>query len=207
MLFLKFFFLQEFILQFITDTDSVWAVPPRLFQTGNVVKQRKIVQNVRENNYYQFRVKQTSILWKINTIYTATSSMKIWFFFLGKRVISIHVNLRYLRMKLLKCFISTKENKKCCDTFDQTLKSYLYVLWARYHSKCIILYHTMVPLLPTIQKWRLTLFAMKQLIKSIIVRYSFFASFNDASDEWKNHNYKLCPAFFSPSHPTVFKIV
>ena len=34
---------QEFILQFITDTDNVWAVPPALFQTGNVVKQRMCV--------------------------------------------------------------------------------------------------------------------------------------------------------------------
>ena len=39
--------------------------------------------------------------------------------FMAKRVISIFVNLRYLRLKLLKY----EENKKICDTFDHNFKN------------------------------------------------------------------------------------
>ena len=39
--------------------------------------------------------------------------------FIAKRVISILVNFRYLRFKLLKY---KEDNKKMCDTFDQNLK-------------------------------------------------------------------------------------
>ena len=38
--------------------------------------------------------------------------------FIAKRVISILVNFRYLRFKLLKY----KENKKICDTFDHNFR-------------------------------------------------------------------------------------
>ena len=45
--------------------------------------------------------------------------------FIAKRVISILVNLRYLRFKLLKF----KENKKICNTFDHNFKNIpLYIM-------------------------------------------------------------------------------
>ena len=45
--------------------------------------------------------------------------------FIAKRVISILVNLRYLRFKLLKY----KENKKICYTFDHNFKNIpLYIM-------------------------------------------------------------------------------
>ena len=38
--------------------------------------------------------------------------------------------------------LNNKENaKKICDTFDYNFKIYLYVQWARNHSKGIILYY------------------------------------------------------------------
>ena len=40
--------------------------------------------------------------------------------FIAKRVISILVNLRYLRFKLLKY---KENNKKICNTFDHNLKN------------------------------------------------------------------------------------
>ena len=45
--------------------------------------------------------------------------------FIAKRVISIFVNFRYLRFKLLKY----KENKKICNTFDHNFKNIpLYIM-------------------------------------------------------------------------------
>ena len=57
--------------------------------------------------------------------------------FIAKRVISILVNLRYLRFKLLKY---KENNKKICNTFDHNFKNIPY-------EKGIILYYTMVPVL------------------------------------------------------------
>ena len=46
--------------------------------------------------------------------------------FIAKRVISILVNLRYLRFKLLKY---KENNKKICDTFDHNFKNIpLYIM-------------------------------------------------------------------------------
>ena len=45
--------------------------------------------------------------------------------FIAKRVISILVNLRYLRFKLLK---SKENNKKICNTFDNFKNIPLYVM-------------------------------------------------------------------------------
>ena len=51
--------------------------------------------------------------------------------FIAKRVISILVNLRYLRFKLLKY---KENNKKICNTFDLNFKNIpLY-----YNEQCII---------------------------------------------------------------------
>ena len=78
-----------------------------------------------------------------------------WKFF-----ISILVNLRYLRFKLLKY---KENNKTICSTFDHiTSKIFLY----NYNEKGIIrkvlfCINTMVPLLKNYQKWRLTRFAIK----------------------------------------------
>ena len=49
--------------------------------------------------------------------------------FIAKQVISILVNLRYLRYKLLKY----KENKKICNTFDHNLKN--IPLYSAYQKK------------------------------------------------------------------------
>ena len=46
--------------------------------------------------------------------------------FIAKRVISIYVNLRYLRLKLLKY---KENNKKICDTFDHSFENIpLYIM-------------------------------------------------------------------------------
>ena len=46
--------------------------------------------------------------------------------FIAKRVISILVNLRYLRFKLLKY---KENNKKICNTFDHNFKNIpLYIM-------------------------------------------------------------------------------
>ena len=45
--------------------------------------------------------------------------------FIAKRVISILVNLRYLRFKLLKC---KENNKKICNTFDNVKNIPLYIM-------------------------------------------------------------------------------
>ena len=44
--------------------------------------------------------------------------------FIAKPVISIFVNLRYLRLKLLKY---KENNKNICGTFDHNLNIYLYI--------------------------------------------------------------------------------
>ena len=51
--------------------------------------------------------------------------------FIAKRVISILVNLRYLRFKLLKY---KENNKKICNTFDHNFKKYSFI----YNEQCII---------------------------------------------------------------------
>ena len=60
---------------------------------------------------------------------------KLRFFWIAKRVISIFVNLRYLRLKLLK---NKENNKNIYDTFDHNFKNiYLcimsYVSFERQH--------------------------------------------------------------------------
>ena len=64
--------------------------------------------------------------------------------FIAKRVISILVNFRYLRFKLLKY---KENNKKICDTFDHNFRYIPLCMSYRYHKKGIILYYTIVPLL------------------------------------------------------------
>ena len=51
--------------------------------------------------------------------------------FIAKRVISILVNLRYLRFKLLKY---KENNKKICNNFDHNFKKYSFI----YNEQCII---------------------------------------------------------------------
>ena len=51
--------------------------------------------------------------------------------FIAKRVISILVNLRYLRFKLLKY---KEYNKKICNTFDHNCQKYSFI----YNEQCII---------------------------------------------------------------------
>ena len=64
--------------------------------------------------------------------------------FIAKRVISILVNLRYLRFKLLKY---KENNKKMCNTFDHNFKNIRLYIMSNVSLEGIILYYTMVPLL------------------------------------------------------------
>ena len=78
--------------------------------------------------------------------------------FIAKRVISIFVNLRYLRFKLLKY---KENNKKMCNTFDHNFKNIpLYIMsnvsLERYY---FVLYDGALTLKNL--KWRLTRFAIK----------------------------------------------
>ena len=59
--------------------------------------------------------------------YTLTSHLDLYLkSFIAKRVISILVNLRYLRFKLLKY---KENNKKICNTFDHNFKNIpLYIM-------------------------------------------------------------------------------
>ena len=63
--------------------------------------------------------------------------------FITQWVISILVNLRYLRLKLLKYKETTK---KICDTFDNNKKNIPVYVQAKYHFKGIMLYYETVPL-------------------------------------------------------------
>ena len=77
--------------------------------------------------------------------------------FIAKRVISILVNLRYLRFKLLKY----KENKKICNTFDHNFKNIpLYMTTVSLERYYFVLYNGALKF----QKWRLTHFAIKLFI-------------------------------------------
>ena len=83
--------------------------------------------------------------------------------FIAKWVISILVNFRYLRFKLLKY---KDNNQKICDTFYHNFR---YTCTFMYNElgtirKGIILYYTIVPLLWKCQNWCLTRFAMKLFI-------------------------------------------
>ena len=68
-------------------------------------------------------------------------SITVYEEFHRKRVISILVNLRYLRFKLLKY---KENNKKICNTFDHNFKTIpLYIM----SNVSLERYYTMVPLL------------------------------------------------------------
>ena len=80
--------------------------------------------------------------------------------FIAKRVISILVNLRYLRFKLLKY---KENNKKICNTFDHNFKNIpLYIM----SNVSLERYYFVVydGALKKCQKWRLTCFAIKLFI-------------------------------------------
>ena len=79
------------------------------------------------------------------------STVKVWFvlgqfeeFFIAKRVISILVNLRYLRFKLLKY---KENNKKICNTFDHNFNNIPLYIMSNVSLERYFLYYTMVPLL------------------------------------------------------------
>ena len=80
---------------------------------------------------------------------------------IAKRVISILINLRYLRFKLLKY---KENNKKICNTFDHNFKS----IYLTYNEKGIIrkfffFFFFIIRWCPYFEekKWHLTRFAMK----------------------------------------------
>ena len=88
--------------------------------------------------------------------------------FIAKRVNSILVNLRYLRFKLLKY---KDNNKKNCNTFDHNFKNIPLYIMRKVSLEGTILFYTMVPLL---QKWRLTRFAIKLFIYYSILSIALF---------------------------------
>ena len=88
----------------------------------------------------------------------------------AKRVTSIFVNLRYLRLKLLKY---KENNKNLHDTFDQGLQCSmtnfesitLYTMsWVPFERHYSVLYDGAQGLLYKCKKWRLTRFAMKLIL-------------------------------------------
>ena len=84
--------------------------------------------------------------------------------FIAKRVtISILVNLRYLRFKLLKY---KENNKKICHTFDYNFKNIpLYIIRKVSLEKYyFVLYDGALTLKMSKQKWCLTRFAIKLFI-------------------------------------------
>ena len=96
--------------------------------------------------------------------------------FIAKRVISILVNLRYLRFKLLKY----KENtKKICNTFDHNFKNILLYIMSnvsleRYY---FVLYDGALTL--KMSKWRLTRFAIKLFIYCQLISRRALSTFKD----------------------------
>ena len=83
--------------------------------------------------------------------------------FIAKRVISILVNLIYLRFKLLKY---KENNKNICDTFDHNFKNIpLYLMsFVSFERHYFVLYDGVLTL--KMSKWRLTRFAMKLFNKA-----------------------------------------
>ena len=79
----------------------------------------------------------------------------------AKTDISIFINLRYLRLKLLK---NKENNKKICNIFIITAKIFLVIWWVRYHWQGFILLYLMMDLLLKIWNWRLSVFEFELFI-------------------------------------------